>query len=109
MTVFENVAFGLRVKPRPLEAFQGRDKSQGLLIFSSLYSWTGWLDRSPGHSSLVDSVNALPWLERWPWNPMFSLLDEPFGALDAKVRLELRRWLRRLHDEIHVTSFLCYP
>jgi sulfate transport system ATP-binding protein len=102
MTVFENVAFGLRVKPRgqrPGEA-QIRQKVRELLDLVQL----GWLaDRFPaqlsgGQRQRIALARALA------VEPKVLLLDEPFGALDAKVRKELRRWLRRLHDDLHVTS-----
>ena len=102
MTVFENIAFGLRVKPRherpSKEAI--RDKVMSLLKLVQL----DWLaDRYPsqlsgGQRQRIALARALA------VEPKVLLLDEPFGALDAKVRKELRRWLRRLHDEIHVTS-----
>jgi len=102
MTVFDNIAFGLTVKPkksRPCKQ-EIRDKVFTLLKLIQLEQLA---DRYPGQLSggqrqRVALARALA------VEPQVLLLDEPFGALDAKVRLELRRWLRRLHDEIHVTS-----
>ena len=101
MSVFENVAFGLRVRPRasrPPEA-EVRRKVSDLLKLVQL-DWLG--DRYPsqlsgGQRQRVALARALA------VEPKVLLLDEPFGSLDAKVRQELRRWLRRLHDEIRVT------
>ncbi len=102
MSVFENVAFGLRVRgarTRPSEAAI-REKVSSLLRMVQL----DWLaDRLPsqlsgGQRQRVALARALA------VEPRVLLLDEPFGSLDAKVRQELRRWLRRLHDEIRLTS-----
>jgi len=102
MTVFENVAFGLRVRPRKLRPTRSdiADRVHELLRLVQL---DGLANRYPsqlsgGQRQRVALARALA------VQPKVLLLDEPFGALDAKVRKELRTWLRRLHDEIHVTS-----
>jgi sulfate transport system ATP-binding protein len=102
MTVFENVAFGLRVKPRrerPSEAVI-REKVYELLKLVQL----DWLaprypsELSGGQRQRIALARALA------VEPKVLLLDEPFGALDAKVRKELRGWLRRLHDDLHIST-----
>ena len=102
MTVFENVAFGLRVKARQIRPKKEQIKSKVFellrLIQLDHLSEKYPAQLSGGQRQRVALARALA------VEPQVLLLDEPFGALDAKVRLELRRWLRRLHDEIHVTS-----
>ena len=102
MTVFDNVAFGLRVKPRESRPDR-KEIAQRVNNLLSLVQMEWLADRLPsqlsgGQRQRVALARALA------VEPKVLLLDEPFGALDAKVRKELRRWLRRLHDEIHVTS-----
>lgn len=102
MTVFENVAFGLRVKPRrqrPDEAtISARVKELLDLVQLGHVAQRYPTQLSGGQRQRVALARALA------VQPKVLLLDEPFGALDAQVRKELRRWLRTLHDELHVTS-----
>ncbi len=102
MTVAQNVAFGLRVKPR---ASRPSDREIGNKVkeLVQLVQLEGLMDRYPaqlsgGQRQRVALARALA------VEPQILLLDEPFGALDARVRTELRRWLRQLHDEIQLTS-----
>jgi sulfate transport system ATP-binding protein len=102
MSIFENVAFGLRVRPketRPSEA-QIKTKVTELLKLVQL-DWIA--DRYP-HQLSGGQRQRIALARALAVEPKVLLLDEPFGALDAKVRKELRRWLRRLHDEMHITS-----
>ncbi len=102
MTVFENVAFGLRVRPRRIRPTREEIIARvGRLL--ELVQLENLSSRFPaqlsgGQRQRVALARALA------VEPKVLLLDEPFGALDAKVRKELRLWLRRLHDELHVTS-----
>lgn len=102
MTVFENVAFGLRVRPRRQRP--GREEiRERVMTLLKLVQLENLAQRYPsqlsgGQRQRVALARALA------VEPSVLLLDEPFGALDARVRKELRRWLRRLHDEIQLTS-----
>ena len=102
MTVFENVAFGLRVKPRKERPSEAEIKRKVMELLGLVQ--LDWLaDRYPsqlsgGQRQRIALARALA------VEPKVLLLDEPFGALDTKVRKELRRWLRRLHDDMHISS-----
>jgi sulfate transport system ATP-binding protein len=102
MTVFENVAFGLRVLTRRLRPAKAEihARVEELLALVQLDGLAGRLPAqlSGGQRQRVALARALA------VRPRVLLLDEPFGALDSRVRKELRRWLRRLHDELHITS-----
>ncbi|MFN3649639.1 MAG: sulfate/molybdate ABC transporter ATP-binding protein [Armatimonadota bacterium] len=102
MSVFENVAFGLRVRPRSTRPSR-QEIRERVLELLKLVQLEGLAGRRPselsgGQRQRVALARALA------VEPRVLLLDEPFGALDAKVRQELRRWLRRLHDELQITT-----
>ena len=102
MSVFENIAFGLRVRPKetrpPEEEIRARVEKLLHLIQLEPLAKRFPSQLSGGQRQRVALARALA------VEPKVLLLDEPFGALDAKVRKELRRWLRHLHDEIHITT-----
>ncbi len=102
MTVFENIAFGLRVKPKAIRPSEDqiRAKVEELLRLIQL-DWVGKRfpsELSGGQRQRVALARALA------VEPRVLLLDEPFGSLDAKVRKELRQWLRRFHDDLGITT-----
>ena len=98
MTVRENVAFGLKVRKRPRE--EVRRRVDELL---ELVQIAGWADNYPAQLS-GGQRQRMALARALAVEPNVLLLDEPFGALDARVRKDLRVWLRRLHDEMHVTT-----
>lgn len=102
MTVFDNIAYGLRVRPKK-ERPSKKEINEKVTELLSLVKLDALADRYPsqlsgGQRQRVALARALA------VEPKVLLLDEPFGALDAKVRKDLRRWLRRLHDDFHITS-----
>jgi sulfate transport system ATP-binding protein len=100
MSVFENVAFALRVRKRSEAEIRKRVLELLRLVQLEGLESHGPSQLSGGQRQRVALARALA------AEPRVLLLDEPFGALDAKVRQELRRWLRRLHDQLHVTTVL---
>ena len=98
MTVYDNVAFGLRVRRRSRAEIQRRVRELLRLVQLESLERSYPSQLSGGQRQRIALARALA------AEPRVLLLDEPFGALDAKVRQELRQWLRRLHDELHVTS-----
>jgi len=100
MTVHDNVAFGLRVRKRPRPEIDARVKE-----LLGIVGLAGYADRHPSQLS-GGQRQRMALARALAVEPEVLLLDEPFGALDAKVRAELRSWLRRLHDEVHVTTVL---
>ena len=98
MTVGKNVAFGLDIRKRPKQEIN--DRVHELL---KLVQLEGLIDRYPSQLS-GGQRQRMALARALAVEPKVLLLDEPFGALDARVRTELRQWLRRLHDEVHVTT-----
>ncbi len=98
MTVGKNVAFGLDIRKRPKKEIN--DRVHELL---KLVQLEGLIDRYPSQLS-GGQRQRMALARALAVEPKVLLLDEPFGALDARVRTELRQWLRRLHDEVHVTT-----
>ncbi len=100
MTVRDNVAFGLTVRKQPKEKVAERVDELLRIVGLAGYQKRYPSQLSGGQRQRMALARALA------VEPSVLLLDEPFGALDAKVRAELREWLRRLHDEVHVTTLL---
>ena len=98
MTVADNVAFGLKIRKRPKREVRGRVDELLELVGLSHLGARYPAQLSGGQRQRMALARALA------VEPSVLLLDEPFGALDAKVRADLRAWLRRLHDEVHVTT-----
>ena len=98
MTVAKNVAFGLEIRKRPKAEVKAKVAELLDLVHLSQFA-----DRLPSQLS-GGQRQRLALARALAVEPTVLLLDEPFGALDAKVRKELREWLRRLHDEVHVTT-----
>lgn len=102
MSVFENIAYGLKVRPRKIRPSSGeiREKVERLLKLVKLEAFANRFPSqlSGGQRQRVALARALA------VEPKVLLLDEPFGALDAKVRKDLRRWIRKLHDDFQITS-----
>jgi sulfate/thiosulfate transport system ATP-binding protein len=102
MTIFENVAFGLRVRPRERRPSDSQIKAKVMELLKLVQ--LDWVAERYPHQLSGGQRQRIALARALAVEPKVLLLDEPFGALDAKVRKELRRWLRRLHDEMHVTS-----
>src|SRR6204780_4331912 len=98
MTVNDNVAFGLSVRKRPKDEIRARVKE-----LLGLVRLDGLAERYPSQLS-GGQLQRMALARALAVQPQVLLLDEPFGALDAQVRAELREWLRKLHEEIHVTT-----
>ena len=98
MTVFDNVAFGLKIRGRGKPAIEQRVDDLLALVHLQGFAHRYPSQLSGGQRQRMALARALA------VEPKVLLLDEPFGALDAQVRVELRTWLRRLHDEVHVTT-----
>jgi sulfate transport system ATP-binding protein len=100
MTVRDNVAFGLKIRKRPR-----KDIAERVEELLGLVQLDGFADRYPAQLS-GGQRQRMALARALAVEPKVLLLDEPFGALDARVRKELRAWLRRLHEEVHVTTVL---
>jgi sulfate transport system ATP-binding protein len=98
MTVRDNIAFGLKIRKRPKAEVRARVDELLALVHLG-----GWADRYPAQLS-GGQRQRMALARALAVQPRVLLLDEPFGALDATVRKELRDWLRKLHDEVHVTT-----
>jgi sulfate transport system ATP-binding protein len=100
MTVWDNIAFGLKIRHRPRAEIRTRVSELLELVQLSGFAKRYPAQLSGGQRQRMGLARALA------VDPKVLLLDEPFGALDARVRKELRAWLRRLHDETHTTTVI---